>query len=397
MQDSVCLAGVGMTPFFKPSAGEKYEELIPRAALNALYDSGLAYKQVDQVIASYVLGDSCSGQKGIYRLGRTGVPVVNVNNGCASGSTAIYLARQAILAGHAQCVLVVGFEQMATTRLALGYSDRTSPVGDWDDAVRAWGGDGHDTTTVGWFAAAAREYQEKYQVADLTFAQIAAKARTHGSRNPCAVFREVVTPEQVLQSGVICPPLTRFECSAPTSGAAAVVLCSLDFARSAGIRHDVSIVAQALVTDNDATFSGSMIDLMGAPMTRAASEKVYELASIGPEDVDVVELHDCFASNELIAYEALGLARDGEGSKLSTDGDNTYGGKWVVNPSGGLLSKGHPIGATGVAQCVELVRQLRGEAEERQVGGASIGLQHNLGIGGACVVGLFQRSARPAR
>jgi acetyl-CoA acetyltransferase len=179
----------------------------------------------------------------------------------------------------------------------------------------------------------------------------------------------------------------------PTCGAAAAIVCSEAFARQHGLDARVTIVAQAMTTDTPSTFEArNMMQLVGSDMARAAANQVYEAAGIGPGDVDVVELHDCFATNELLTYEALGLAPEGGGEKMVEDGDNTYGGRVVTNPSGGLLSKGHPLGATGLAQCTELVQQLRGQAEARQVDGARVALQHNLGLGGACVVTMYQAS-----
>ena len=194
-----------------------------------------------------------------------------------------------------------------------------------------------------------------------------------------------------MSSEPVFDPLTRYQCCPPTTGAAAVVLCSAEFARKRGLDASVVIAAQSLRTDFPSTFEQSGMRLVGYDMARAAAADVYESASIGPEDVDVVELHDCFTANELVTYEALGLAPEGGAEKFVEDGDNTYGGRYVINPSGGLLSKGHPIGATGVAQCAELVWQLRGQAGERQVEGARLALQHNLGVGGACVVTLYQK------
>jgi acetyl-CoA acetyltransferase len=203
-----------------------------------------------------------------------------------------------------------------------------------------------------------------------------------------------VTPEQVLQSPVIWPGvMTRLMACPPTCGAAAAILVSEAFARRHGLRADVEIAAQAMTTDTPSTFeTHDMMCIVGVDMTRAAARAVYEQAGIGPEDVDVVELHDCFAQNELFTYEGLGLCGEGEGARFVADGDNSYGGRYVTNPSGGLLSKGHPIGATGLAQCFELVHQLRGTAEARQVEGARVALQHNLGLGGACVVTLYRHA-----
>ena len=176
----------------------------------------------------------------------------------------------------------------------------------------------------------------------------------------------------------------------PTCGAAAAVLVSEAFAHRHGLRTDVAIAAQAMTTDFASSFQArDMIQVVGFDMSQAAARQVYAAAGIGPEEVDVVELHDCFAQNELITYEALGLCGEGEGARFVADGDNTHGGRYVTNPSGGLLSKGHPLGATGLAQCYELTHQLRGSAEGRQVDGARVALQHNLGLGGACVVTMY--------
>jgi acetyl-CoA acetyltransferase len=186
--------------------------------------------------------------------------------------------------------------------------------------------------------------------------------------------------------------MTRLMACPPTCGAAAALLCSEEFAKRRGIGTEVRIRAQAMTTDTPATFEArDMREVVGFSMARAAATQVYEAAGVGPDDLDVVELHDCFAHNELISYEALGLCPEGDAEKFVVDGDNTYGGQVITNPSGGLLSKGHPLGATGLAQCTELVQQLRGAAEARQVAGARLALQHNLGLGGACVVTLYER------
>ncbi len=207
------------------------------------------------------------------------------------------------------------------------------------------------------------------------------------------LFRTVVTEEQVLNAPMLWPGvMTRLMACPPTCGAAAAIVCSDEFAQSHGLDRRVRIKAQAMTTDRPATFDArDMREVVGFSMARAAADQVYEAAGIGPRDVDVVELHDCFAQNELISYEALGLCPLGGAEKFIVDGDNTYGGQVVTNPSGGLLSKGHPLGATGLAQCTELVQQLRGQADKRQVDGARLALQHNLGLGGACVVTLYER------
>jgi acetyl-CoA acetyltransferase len=242
------------------------------------------------------------------------------------------------------------------------------------------------------FGGAGREYRWKYGTKRETFGKIAVKARKHASNNPYALFGQVLSLEEIMDAPQVFDPLTRYQCCPPTCGAAAAVLASDEFAAKHGITDSVYIAAQAMSTDFSSSFEEkSMIKMCGYDMSVSAAKSVYEAAGVGPEDVDVVELHDCFTANELLTYEAIGLCKEGEAEKFIEGDDNTYGGKVVTNPSGGLLSKGHPIGATGLAQCTELVWQLRGTAEKRQVDGARIGLQHNLGLGGACVMTMYRR------
>ena len=392
MNRKVWVAGVGMIPFSKPGASEAYPVMGARAAREALKDAGLAFDAVQQAYAGYVYGDSTSGQAVLYGVGLTGIPVFNVNNNCASGSSALFLARQAVESGAVECALAVGFEQMVPGALKGVYEDRPSPLADFVSAMsRIQGYDTEKPRAAQFFGGAGREYMKVHGIRPDTFARISVKARQHAARNPYAVFRQTVTLDEVLASPLIFDPLTRLQCCPPTCGAAAAILCSDDFARRHGLSPAVRIAAQAMTTDAPSTFDdGDMRKLVGYDMTRAAADKVYEAAGVGPADVDVVELHDCFTVNELITYEGLRLTPEGSAEKFILEGENTYGGRVVTNPSGGLLSKGHPLGATGLAQCTELVWQLRGQAEQRQVEGARLALQHNLGLGGACVVTLYQ-------
>jgi sterol carrier protein 2 len=391
--NQVCVAGVGMTPFVRPSAGARYTDLGMQAVREALADARLDYRDIQHAYAGYVYGDSCAGQCVLYGIGMTGVPVFNVNNACATGSSAIYLARQTITAGIADCVLALGFEQMVPGALGATFADRPAPAGRFFETLETIQSvDLANVPTAQLFGSAAREHMARYGTRPESFGRIAVKARVHGARNPRAVFRDPLTLEQVMTSPTVFEPLTRYQCCPPTSGAAAAVLCSASYARQRGIDRSVRIAAQSLVTDVPGTFEpADGMSLVGHDMARRAARQVYESSGIGPQDADVVELHDCFTVNELISYEALGLTPEGTAERFIVDGDNTYGGKVVCNPSGGLLSKGHPIGATGLAQCAELVWQLRGQAGARQVADARIGLQHNLGIGGACVVTLYQK------
>jgi sterol carrier protein 2 len=390
----VLVAGVGMIPFAKPGSSAPYDEMGAAAGQLALKDAGLDYAAVQQAYAGYVYGDSTSGQKALYRLGMTGIPVVNVNNNCSTGSTALFLARQAVASGAADCVLALGFEQMKPGALGSVYTDRPSPFVDFDKVTDDLVGMPEIPLALRYFGGAGLSHMQKYGTTLESFARIRAKASRHAKNNPLALFRQEVSTDDVMQAQVIWPGvMTRLMACPPTCGAAAALLVSDAFAAKHGLRRDVEIAAQAMTTDTASTFAArDMMQVVGSDMSRAAADRVYEQAGIGPGDVDVVELHDCFAQNELITYEALGLCPDGAAEGFIRDGDNTYGGKVVTNPSGGLLSKGHPLGATGLAQCYELTHQLRGSAEARQVDGARVALQHNLGLGGACVVTLYRQA-----
>ncbi|MFE3222392.1 lipid-transfer protein [Nocardia sp. NPDC059228] len=392
MGSRVLVAGVGMIPFTTPSRTQTYDVMGEQAVRAALTDAGIEYATVQQAYAGWVYGDSTSGQAALYRVGATGIPVTNVNNNCSTGSSALFLARQAIEHGIADVVLALGFEQMQRGALAAAYTDRPSPFDSFDTVVHRLQGEGDAPFAARYFGGAGREYADRYGMDPAVFARIAVKARRHAAGNPNAVFRDPVTVEEVLASPQIYGPLTRLQCCPPTCGAAAAVLVSENYARTHGLRTDVAITAQAMVTDTASTFDGdSMLSIVGYDMSRAAAQQVYQQAGVDPLDIPVVELHDCFTTNELLSYEALGLTPEGTAEKFIADGDNTYGGRVVINPSGGLLSKGHPLGATGLAQCAELVWQLRGRAAARQVEGARIALQHNIGLGGAAVVTLYQK------
>ncbi len=340
MTARTCVAGVGMIPFSTPSKSDTYDVMGERAARAALADAGVDYVDVEQAYVGYVYGDSTCGQAALYGLGQTGIPIVNVNNNCSTGSSALYLARQAVENGAVECALVLGFEQMRRGALDMLWQDRTSPFARFDDVAHAVQGESDAPFAAQYFGGAGLAYAEQFGLADDTLAKISVKARQHAARNPYAVFRDQVTVEEVLSSPTIFGPLTRLQCCPPTCGAAAAVLCSEDFARRHGVRSDVRIAAQAMTTDYPSTFEDrDMRKIVGYDMSKAAAQQVYEASGVGPEDVRVVELHDCFTTNELLSYEALGLTPEGTAEKFIADGDNTYGGRVVTNPSGGLLSK----------------------------------------------------------
>ena len=390
---AVHVVGVGMIPFTKPGASESYNLMGARAAQLALDDAGVPYDAVQQAYVGYVYGDSTAGQAAIYGVGLTGIPVFNINNNCSTGSSALYLARQAVESGMVECAIALGFEQMVPGPLKGAYHDRPAPMARFVEVMTAHQGfDVAAPRAAQFFGGAGMDYMKEHGIRPDTFGRISVKARQHAARNPLAVFRQTLTLEEVMASPTVFGPLTRYQCCPPTCGAAAAIVCSADFAKKHKLDMRVVIAAQAMTTDTPSTFeSDDMRRVVGYDMTANAAKLVYEAAGIGPEDLDVVELHDCFTANELITYEGLGLTPEGTAEKFIVDGDNTYGGRIVTNPSGGLLSKGHPLGATGLAQCYELVSQLRGTADQRQVEGARLALQHNLGLGGACVVTLYQK------
>ncbi len=392
MPSKVIVAGVGMIPFTKPGASQPYDAMAAAATRAALVDAGIDYADVAQAVVGYVYGDSTAGQKALYGVGMTGIPVINVNNNCSTGSTALYLARQAVETGAVDCALALGFEQMAPGALTAKFTDRPTPFDAFDRETDALVGQPDVPLAIRYFGGAGLSHMRKYGTKLETFARVRAKASRHAVNNPLALFRREVSVDEVMAAPMLMPGvMTRLMACPPTCGAAAAILVSEAFARRHGIAERVVIAAQAMTTDTPSTFDAhDMMQLVGYDMAKAAAQQVYAAAGIGPEGVDVVELHDCFAQNELITYEALGLCPEGGGEKFVVDGDNSYGGRYVTNPSGGLLSKGHPLGATGLAQCFELTQQLRGTAGRRQVEGARVALQHNLGLGGACVVTLYR-------
>jgi acetyl-CoA acyltransferase len=389
------VVGVGMTKFDKPGTKEgDYPDWAVEAGNRALEDAGISYDDVESAYVGYCYGESTSGERAVYGLGLSGIPIVNVNNNCSTGSSALYLARQSVKGGLADCALALGFEKMEKGSLGAKYTDRTQPLDkhfieltrlrEWEDAPPA----------PQIFGAAGREHMEKYGSKPEHFAWIGYKNHKHSVNNPYAQFQDEYTLEQIQDAPEIYAPLTKLQCSPTSDGSGAAIVASEKFVDE----HDlwdraIEITGQALVTDTKATFEDdSAISLVGYEMTRLAAEKALDEAGTGIDEVDVVELHDCFSANELITYEALGLAEKGHGHELVDAEATTYGGSTVVNPSGGLISKGHPLGATGLAQCSELTWQLRGEADARQVDGAGKALQHNIGLGGAAVVTVYEKS-----
>ena len=395
MIQEVVIGGVGMVPFRKPGQSDSYDLMGAAAARNALQDAGITYAAVEQAYVGYVYGDSCAGQAALYHLDINGIPIFNVNNNCASGSSAFALATQAVESGAVECALALGFEQMEPGAIDMVFPDRPSPVARHEEAVARlmdltpeeqamppalcmFGGQVDALLDAG--------------VTEETLAAISVKARRHAHDNPNAIYRDPISVEEIMEMPTLFRRLKKLYACPPSCGAAAVVVCSPDFARSHGIRSDITLAGKGWGSDRSSYFRGTVQDVMFQALSHDAASAAYEDAGLGPEDVDVVELHDCFVSNELATYVALGLCGEEDLNDFVARGANTYGGDIVINPSGGLLSKGHPLGATGLAQITELTWQLRGEAGSRQVEGARIGLQHNGGLGSAGFVHIFKKA-----
>jgi acetyl-CoA acyltransferase len=391
--------GVGMTKFDKPGSKDgDYPDWAREAGEKALGDAGIGYEQVERAFAGYCYGDSTYGQRALYGLGLTGIPVMNVNNNCSTGSSALWLAREAVRGGLAECALAIGFEKMEKGSLGVKYTDRTNALDRHLQAMIAGRGGWEEAPPAPqMFGNAGREHMERYGSKPEHYVWIGYKNHKHSVNNPYAQFQTEYTLEEIEQSRMIHAPLTKLQCSPTSDGSACAIVASERFVDANNLwDRAIEIAGQSVVTDLPSSFdeSHSSIAIVGADMSRAAAREAYEQAQVGPDDVDVVELHDCFSANELITYEALGLAEEGHGHELVEAQATTYGGDGpVVNPSGGLISKGHPLGATGLAQCSELTWQLRGRAEERQVSDARVALQHNIGLGGACVVTVYKQAA----
>jgi acetyl-CoA acetyltransferase len=379
----VFVIGVGMTKFERCERDVK--DLAGDATRDALKDAGIGYDEIGQAFVGYINGMSTLGQQALYRVGMTGIPVYNVNNNCSTGSTALYMAYNAVRFGQNDAVLALGFEKMQKGPLENQLPGLEKLKEETEKEKKP-------PIAARMFGDAGRDHMEKYGTKKETFAKIAVKNHRHSVNNPRSQYQQACTIEEVFASRLIYDPLTILQCCPTSDGAAAAVLVSEDYLKKHATPNAVEIVGMQMTTDKMDDFARGAIGMVGMGMTERAAKSVYEQAGAGPEDVRVIELHDCFSTNELITYEGLGLCKEGEGEKLVEDDATSYGGQWVVNPSGGLLSKGHPLGATGLAQCAELNWQLRGQAEKRQVEGAKLALQHNLGLGGACVVTMYKKA-----
>ena len=356
-------------------------DLGAEAALMALDDCGLTINDM-QALYCGNLGQASAmvGQRVLRQIGQTGIPVVNCANACATGATAFREGWMAIKAGVYDIVLAVGVEQMGRGLLGGGGGASGIPT----EGLLGSG------TMPSVFAQVGLEHTRKYGTSFEQFAKVSVKNHHHSTLNPKAMYQKETPLEEVMTSEMISYPNTKLMCSVNVDGSAAAVLCSEKKAKELGLlRRAVKVRASALTSDPYSSRNLAMPDFNA--VTRLAAKTAYEMAGLGPNDVDLIELHDCFATAEIVHYENLGLCKDGEAGKLIDSGDTALGGRIPVNASGGLLSKGHPLGATGIANIYEVTTHLRGEAGGRQVEGARIGLTHVVGMGSACAVHILEK------
>lgn len=386
--------GVGLTKFIKPRGEREYPEMGYEAGVKAMLDAQINYDDVETGVACYCYGDTTSGQRIFYQFGMTSIPIYNTNNACATGSTGIHLARTLIKNGAINCALVIGFEKMKPGSIKSIWDDRPSPMGLSAKMMYELSGKERGPPNPQYFANAGREYMEKYGAEANDFAEIGRISHLHSQNNPYAQFRQKYTLQEVLDSPMIHAPLTKLQCSPTSDGAGAAVIVSQKFldARPHLKSQAILIAGQSLMTDSPVLYSRSAMELVGYDMSKRAAQAALKEAGVSPKAIKVCELHDCFSANELILLDGLGFSQPGKAHEMVRNGDITYGGQVVVNPSGGLISKGHPLGATGLAQCAELTWQLRGWANNRLVEDAPVALQHNLGLGGAVVVNIYKRA-----
>lgn len=379
MSEDVYVVGTDMIRFgrFEDATPVK---LAAKAALMALDDCGLTMKDVEAVYSGNCT-ETMVGQRTLQLIGQTGVPVVNVTNACATGATAFREAWIAIKAGLYDIVLAVGSEKMGKGMLV--------PKNSGGTPIPSEGLVGSNTMPSV-FAQMGMEHSRAHGTTFRQFAQVSVKNHHHSTLNPKAMYQKETPLEEVMGSEMMAYPITKLMCSVNVDGSAAAILCSAKKARELGLmERAVKVRASALASD---PFSErNLVQQDVNSVTRLAARTAYEMAGVGPQDVNLVELHDCFATAEICHYENLGLCAEGEGGAFLDSGATTLGGKVPVNMSGGLLSKGHPLGATGIANIYEIVTHLRGEAGARQVEGARIGMTHVVGLGSACAVHILEK------
>src|SRR5262245_60435586 len=379
----VYVVGIDMTKFQKAGTGPAVDVLGAQAALMALDDAGLTIKDMEALYCGNLMqADAMVGQRILHEIGQTGIPVVNTSNACATGATAFREAWMGVKADVYDLVLAVGVEQMGKGLLGGGGGGKGIPK----EGLLGSG------TMPAVFAEAGMEHASKYGTTFEQFAKVSVKNHHHSTMNPKAMYQVETPLETVMNAEMIAYPNTKLMCSVNVDGSAAAVLASERKARQLGLmKRAVRVKASVMTSDPWQERDLVMPDVNTC--TRLAAKKAYEMAGVSARDINLVELHDCFATAEILHYENLGLCGDGEAGKMIDAGEVAHGGRVPVNMSGGLLSKGHPLGATGIANVYEVATHLRGEAGERQVAGARIGLTHVIGLGSACAIHILEKNA----
>jgi acetyl-CoA acetyltransferase len=379
-KDDVYVIGTDMIKFGR-FPDRTVPDLGAEAALLALDDAGLGIKDMQALYCGNLFQASgMVGQRILHQIGQTGIPVVNTANACATGATAFREGWIAIKAGLYDLVLAVGVEQMGRGLLGGGGSDKGIPT-------EGLLGSGTMPTV---FAELGMEHHKKHGTSFEQFAKVAVKNHHHSTMNDKAMYQKETPLEEVMGAEMISYPNTKLMCSVNVDGSAAAVLCSEKKVKELGLMdRAIKVRASALTSDPFTDRDLVMPDF--STCTRMAAQQAYEMAGVGPEDLDLVELHDCFATAEILHYENLGLCKDGEAGKMIDTGATALGGKIPVNVSGGLLSKGHPLGATGIANVYEIVTHLRGKAGKRQVEGARMGMTHVVGMGNAAAIHILEK------
>jgi acetyl-CoA acetyltransferase len=378
----VYVVGIDMIKFGR-FPDRKVEQIGAEAALLALDDAGLSIQDIQALYCGNLFQASgMVGQRILQQIGQTGIPVTNTANACATGATAFREAWMTIKAGVYDLVLAVGVEQMGKGLLGGTGAGKGIPK----EGLLGSG------TMPAIFAEAGMEHSRKYGTTFEQFAKVSVKNHHHSTLNPKAMYQIETPLEQVMNAEMISYPNTKLMCSVNVDGSAAAVLASEKKVKELGLmKRAVKVRASVLTSDPWQERDLVMPDVNSC--TRMAAKKAYEMAGVGPEDIHLVELHDCFATAEILHYENLGLCADGEAGRMIDTGATALGGKVPVNVSGGLLSKGHPLGATGIANIYEVSTHLRGEAGKRQVSNARFGLTHVIGLGSACGIHILERVA----
>ena len=376
----VCVIGTGMIPFGK-YPDKTLAEIGWPAVKEAIVESGVPHKSIDAVYCGTALGGMLAGQRVMKTLGLTGMPIINVENACSSSSSALAEAWTAVASGRHDIVMVVGVEKLTK------FGGGTLPLEREDWEVN------QGMVMPALYAMRAKRYMHEYGLTARQLAEVSVKAHDHGALNPNAQIRKRVTVEEVMSSRPVADPFTLWHCCPTGDGAAALVIASVDVAREQ--KSNPVRIAASEVTSG--IYTNGYRDMTWAELTARGAREAYEMAGVGPDDVDVAEIHDAFTIAELMYYEAFGFCERGHAYELLSSGATSLGGNICVNPSGGLLSRGHPVGATGAAQAVEIVRQLEGRAGAHQVEGAKVGIAHATGGGiagldhGACSIHIFVR------